>query len=125
MNNMKNFKRGLYLLSLVLSPLLVHAQLTQSILTTYQEFYGWFDFFIYLLIFIGVAREFVELKAKKDNLDVGPGGQALYVGLGLLLATALVTWEVKAGFSLISLGPIVLILLGIIFLVRVFAYAKD
>jgi len=122
---MKNFKRGLYLLSLVLSPLLVHAQLTQSILTTYQEFYGWFDFFIYLLIFIGVAREFVELKAKKDNLDVGPGGQALYVGLGLLLATALVTWEVKAGFSLISLGPIVLILLGIIFLVRVFAYAKD
>src|SRR3990167_6829619 len=115
---MKYGKRGLYLLILLLSPLVVYAQLTQSILSTYEQFYGWFDFIIYMLIFTGLAREFIELKAKKESMDVGPGGQALYLGLGLLLSSSLVTWEVSKGYSLITLGPLIFILLGLILLIK-------
>lgn len=122
---MKYLKRGLYFLMALLFPIVVSAQFTDSILNTYQEFYGWIDFFIYLLIFSGVAREFVEIKAKKEGADVGPGGQILYIGLGLLFAVALTTWEVSAGYSLVDLGPIVLILLVIIFFARIFGYVKE
>jgi len=121
---MKYGKRGLYLLILLLSPLVVYAQLTQSVLSTYDQFYGWFDFIIYMLIFTGLAREFVELKAKKENMEVGPGGQALYLGLGLLLSASLVTWEVSKGFSLKDFGPLVIVLLIIILLIRVIGYLK-
>ena len=121
---MKYGKRGLYLLILLLSPLVVYAQLTQSVLSTYDQFYGWFDFIIYMLIFTGLAREFVELKAKKESMEVGPGGQALYLGLGLLLSASLVTWEVSKGFSLKDLGPLVIVLLIIILLIRVIGYLK-
>ena len=78
----------------------------------YERYGAIIDFFVYLLLFGGLARVTLEKRFP------GRGGQALTLALGLALALALAVAERTMGFNLGSLGPlalgIVLLLLGVL-----------
>lgn len=58
-----------------------------SLQDLYEENYAWFDFFIYLLIFGGLAYSIYNRQFP------GSGGNAISIGLGLGLSFGLVMWE--------------------------------
>lgn len=62
----------------------------------YENNSGWFDFFIFLVIFLGLGRTIFGEHFK------GAGGKGVYIGLGLFLSLSLLIWEQKSGFSLIG-----------------------
>lgn len=99
-----------------------------SILDTYYEYYGWIDFALYLLIFIGITQELMNLKFKKGVFGTGElsqGTKAVSVGLGLALAISLATWEVKAGFYLFKLGPLILLIIALLIILWVAGWLKS
>ena len=74
----------------------------------YYDYAQWIDFVLFLLIFLGLGKEVFKKQFKE-------GGKALYVGLGIFLALALVLWEVRTGTVLLELfGPIVLLFLALL-----------
>ncbi len=65
----------------------------------YDHYSALIDFFIYTLIFVGLAQ------ATLARLYEGRGGRAVAIGVGLSLATAAVIAEETYHFSLKSFGP--------------------
>ena len=65
----------------------------------YDHYSALIDFFIYTLIFVGLAQ------ATLARLYEGRGGRAVSIGVGLSLATAAVMAEETYHFSLKSFGP--------------------
>jgi len=116
-------KRILLLLNLLLIPA-AYALTPESLLQTYLDFYGWFDFMAYLLIFIGASKLAIE-KAFKKTGEESKSISLLYTGLGLLFSLSLVTWEIKSGFYLFQLGPLVLLLLGILIIAWIWRLFKS
>lgn len=78
----------------------------------YAQFSSVIDFFVYLLIFLGLAQWSLESRFQ------GRGGKALTVGIGTALALSLSLAENRFSFSIASLGvlagAIALILVGIV-----------
>lgn len=66
----------------------------------YSEFSTFIDFFIYLIIFTGLARFVFERRFP------GKGGKLVMAGVGLILSLALTVTEDQLGFTLKSFGPI-------------------
>ncbi len=66
----------------------------------YGQYSAVIDFFLYLIIFLGVARWTFEDRFK------GVGGRAIIIGIGTSLALSLALAESWLGFSLRSLGLI-------------------
>ncbi len=68
------------------------------------NFYGlnhsWIDFFIFLCLFVSVARLTIGRRFQ------GREGRVLSVAIGLVLALSLSLMEIKMGFSISSFGPI-------------------
>lgn len=62
----------------------------------YENNAGWFDFFIFLIIFLGLGRAVFGEHFK------GAGGKGVYIGIGIFLAFSLLIWEQKSGFSLVG-----------------------
>ena len=116
-------KRILLPLNLLLIPS-AYALTSESLLQTYLDFYGWFDFMAYLLIFIGVSKLTIE-KAFKKTGEESKSISLLYTGLGLLFSLSLVTWEIKSGFYLFQLGPLVLILFGLLIIAWIWRLFKS
>src|SRR3989344_1829090 len=116
-------KRILLLLNLLLIPA-AYALTPESLLQTYLDFYGWFDFMAYLLIFIGASKLAIE-KAFKKTGEESKSISLLYTGLGLLFSLSLVTWEIKSGFYLFQLGPLVLILFGLLIIAWIWRLFKS
>lgn len=84
-----------------------------GILDLYYEYSEWFDFFIFLAIFLGLAKTVFE-----ESFDAG--GKALYTGLGVLLALGLVLWERNTGNNIMELFggyAFLIIVLGLLFFV--------
>lgn len=76
----------------------------------YAGYSGIFDFFVYLLIFLGISRTAFEEQFK------GRGGKALITGIGIALSLSLAVAEQRFSFNLGSLSPIaggiILLILG-------------
>ncbi len=81
-----------------------------DILIIYENNSTWFDFFIFLLIFLGLTQAvFGEGHFKKQSKTIS-------IGLSLALSFGLVFWERNTGVNLLTLGPFAfLILLLLIF----------
>lgn len=82
-----------------------------NIADIYESYSSWIDFFLFLLIFLGLGQSILGEHFKAQ------GGKAVFVGLGIFLAFALLLWEQQTGFSLVkNLGPyaftVFLLLLG-------------
>lgn len=89
----------------------------QSIVDLYREYASWFDFAIFLFIFLGLGRAIFGEHFK------GAGGTGVYIGIGIFLALALLIWEEQAGFSLIEvMGPWVLFLFILVLLFLTFMF---
>lgn len=79
-----------------------------DLVSFYYDYAQWIDFLLFLLIFLGLGKEVFKKQFKE-------GGKALYIGLGIFLALALVLWEVRTGTVLLELfGPIVLLFLALL-----------
>ena len=103
-----------------------------SVLTLYQQYYGWIDLALYTLIFVGIVQELMNYRFKKGIFggiggggELGSGAKAVSIGLGLALAISLVTWEVKAGFYLFQIGPFILIIFLLLALLWIFGWIKS
>lgn len=108
-------KKGIFILivTFLLFLPIIFALKQESILGIYEEYYGWIDFALYLMIFVGLTQAMMAVKFKKGllgNEDIGSGAKAVSIGLGLAFAISLATWEVKAGFKLFQIAPVILIL---------------
>ncbi|MEK7475977.1 MAG: hypothetical protein AAB152_10150 [Candidatus Coatesbacteria bacterium] len=68
--------------------------------SVYSEYATLIDFFVYLVIFVGLARTILERRFE------GRGGKAVVIGIGTALAMGLALAESRVGFSLLSLGPV-------------------
>jgi len=89
-----------------------------ELIGTYYEFAQWIDFFLFLIIFLGLGQ-FAFGKHFKE------GGKSVYVGLGIFLALALVLWEARSGVVLIEIfGPIALIFIFIAMFFILYKYIK-
>ncbi len=84
-----------------------------SILEFYNTYFLIIDFLIFTLLFIGITQ------ATLNRHFPNRGGKAIFIALGLSLATGLVISESKYGFNIGSLGPfaIVLIVLLVILII--------
>lgn len=82
----------------------------------YYDYAQWFDFFLFLAIFVGLGKVVFEKHFKE-------GGKAIYIGLGVFLALALVLWEVRSGVVLLELfGPLALVFMLVLFLFIFYKY---
>lgn len=89
----------------------------QSVIDLYREYASWFDFFIFLIIFLGLGRAIFGEHFK------GAGGRGVYIGIGIFLALALLIWEEQADFSLIEfMGPWVLVLFFMVIIFLTFMF---
>lgn len=89
----------------------------ESIVDLYRDYASWFDFAIFLFIFLGLGRAIFGEHFK------GAGGTGVYIGIGIFLALALLIWEEQAGFSLIEvMGPWVLFLFIMVLLFLTFMF---
>ena len=76
------------------------------------------DAVIFLLIFLGVGKAVFKK-------HFGEGGTAVYVGLGLLLAFALLLWEERSGIYLLeSFGRFAMVFLFLLLAVGIFSWMK-
>lgn len=66
----------------------------------YEDYSQVIDFFLYLIIFIGIA------KVTLGRLFSGRGGKAVTIGMGLVLALSLSIMEAQMNFNLKAFGPI-------------------
>jgi ABC-type multidrug transport system fused ATPase/permease subunit len=67
-----------------------------QIVNWYENNSSLVDFFIFLVIFLGLGRTIFGEHFK------GAGGKGVYVGIGIFLALSLLIWEQKSGFSLVG-----------------------
>ena len=75
----------------------------------YSQFAPIFDFFVFLVMFTGVARIALEKRFE------GRGGRAVIIAVGFSLALGLALAESQFGFNLASLGGMAIAILVILF----------
>src|SRR5690606_28581106 len=81
-----------------------------SIADYYYQYSEIFDFFLFLLLFLGLSQMILSKHFEQVNKSV-------YVAVGIFLALALVLWENRAGTTLIELSgpiPIAILLIGLV-----------
>ena len=89
-----------------------------GLIELYYSYSQWFDFFLFLIIFLGLGQIAFGRHFKE-------GGKAVYVGLGIFLSLALVIWEAKTGIILLEFfGPLAAVFLVILALFLMFKYLK-
>ena len=71
-----------------------------DILYLYGIYSGWIDFFLSLLIFLGLTQAVFE------NTHLRSQSKTLSIGLSLALSFGLIYWERQTGVTLLSLGPL-------------------
>jgi hypothetical protein len=89
-----------------------------NVAQTYEKYQPFIDAFLYFIFFISVAK--VTLSKRFS----GPGGNALVVTIGLILAISMSWWASSIGFTLKSFGLIAAgVFVGVIFF-SIFAFIK-
>ncbi len=79
-----------------------------DILYLYEIYSGWIDFFLSLLIFLGLTQAVFE------NTHLSSQSKTLSIGLSLSLSFGLIFWERQTGLNLLSLGPLAFLFLLIL-----------
>lgn len=80
---------------------------SSSIADLYYRYTQIFDFFLFLLFFIGLTQMILGKQFETIGLHKG-----VYVSIGLILSLGLVLWEYQTGYNLIELvGPFAILLL--------------
>lgn len=77
------------------------------------------DAALFLLIFLGVGKGLF-------TKHFAEGGTAVYVGIGIFLAFALLLWEERSGVYLLeAFGPLVVVLFALVLLAWAFRWTKN
>lgn len=82
---------------------------------TYDKYGGFIDFFIYVIIFVGISQ-FALVKHFK-----GPGGKAVIIGVAIALSLGAAYWGSANNFRLIKLGVLAV---GIVTIILIYALYK-
>ena len=81
-----------------------------NILDFYSQYGSYIDMIIFLMIFLGVAKSVFSKHFQE-------GGKTIYVGIGIFLSLALLLFEERQGFRLLTeFGPFVVFLIIALFL---------
>ncbi len=92
---------------------------TFSFMNFYAQYAPFIDAFLFLIIFLSVGKTILGKHFQQ-------GGQALYIGIGALLALSLLFWEEQSGFHILEkLGPYSGFLLILIVLVVTFRLLRE
>jgi len=81
---------------------------TLNITRVYDQYAGFIDLLVYLVVFNGVARVALEKRFS------GRSGSLLVNGIGVVLALAMVIAQSQFGFNLRSFGPVAGVLLLVV-----------
>ena len=85
----------------------------------YYAYQSIIDAIIFLVIFLGVSKAVFQR-------HFGAGGNAVFIGVGLFLAFALLLYEEREGFSLMEkFGPVVLVIFVFIVLFAAFRWLHE
>ena len=129
----KKFRITLFALVLLLIAIpLVSANMVDDLLSplagvdfseTYDSYTSIIDFFIYAILFIGLAQVTIGKRFESN------GGKAMVVAVGLVLAIGLVISESVIGFNLRSFGPlaaaIFIFLVGLVIFLGIKAFGME
>lgn len=129
----KKLKITLFTLVLLLIAIpLVSANMVDDLLSplagvdfsqTYDSYSSIIDFFIYAILFIGLAQVTIGKRFESN------GGKAMVVAIGLVLAIGLVISESVIGFNLRSFGPlaaaIFIFLVGLVIFLGIKAFGME
>lgn len=85
-----------------------------DILYVYEIYSSWFDFFIFLLIFLGLTQ------AVFGNSHLKEQSKTLSIGISLALSFALSAWERYNGVNILSFGPIAFLIFVLLLFFVVF-----
>lgn len=89
-----------------------------DLMQTYYDYAEWIDFFLFLVIFLGLGKATFGKHFKE-------GGKAVYTGLGIFLSLALVLWERRNGIFLVEFfGPLVLVFLILLVFFYLYKHLK-
>ena len=89
-----------------------------DVLYVYEIYSGWVDFFLFLLIFLGLTQAVFEgshLRSQQKSLSIG---------ISLALSFALVSWERYNGINLLSFGPIALLIFLLLLYYVIFEFLR-
>ena len=123
-------KNLFYLIFLLLIPIVYAKDIFSSILDpigivdfagTYTKYWAVFDFTIYLILFLSVAR----YAFRKWYDQSKPAAKSLSAAVGIALAISLTIWSSKNGFRLADIGPFAAILLLIIIVMLIYQLLKS
>ena len=90
----------------------------QDVLYIYELNSSWFDFFIFLIIFLGLTQTvFGESHFRNHS-------KTLSIGLSLALSIALVVWERNTGINLLNFGPLAFLIIVILMLYIIYSLLK-
>ncbi|MBI2672187.1 hypothetical protein HYX16_04600 [Candidatus Woesearchaeota archaeon] len=89
-----------------------------DILFFYESNAGWIDFFIFLLIFMGLTQAVFSTSHLKGQ------AKSLAIGLSLALSFGLMIWERNTGINLLAFGPVAFLILSILIFYVVFSLLK-
>src|SRR3989344_2543480 len=79
-----------------------------SLISTYNQFYGWLDFLIFFLIFFSLPK--IVFKKHFEGEESG-AFNALCLGIGLVLSFAMLGLEYYFGVNIFSFGPLAILVL--------------
>lgn len=89
-----------------------------DVLYLYEIYSGWIDFFLFLLIFLGLTQ------AVFQGSHLSSQAKPLSIGISLALSFALVSWERYNGVTLLSFGPIALLIFLLLLFFVIFEFLK-
>ena len=122
---MSILKRGGFVLAFAFFLLLPSvAAYGLDFLSFYSDFYGWLDFFIFFLTLSFLFEIALDTMFQSGTEAGGGKHHKFALALGGLCAFALVTWEVRSGFSLGDFAPFVLVFLLIFFVALLYNFVK-
>lgn len=90
----------------------------ESILNMYESNPYLFDFFIFLLIFIGITSVVFKERFKETS------SKAISLGVSLTLAFGLVMWERNTGITLFTMSSVFLFIISILVFYVLFAFIE-
>lgn len=85
-----------------------------DILVLYEQNSTWFDFFIFLLIFLGLTRAVFGQSHLRGQT------KPISIGLSLALSFGLVMWERNTGINLLAFGPVAFLIILLLIMYVIF-----